>query len=246
MKFHQCAFIFLTLLCPLISAVDKDSIKGAIIGAALGDALGRVTEFIDTTNKIHKKYGKLGVTSFKSFKNSDWVTDPKTKKKIAAYTDDTVMSLIILKHYSQGLLQNTLSFSPGYNVEHMIAADFVQLFGDTKYTIDPLYDVRAHGPTNIHAAYELKKFLEGMDPKDYRFNLERIWCNRDNTDNHHKIAREGGCGSVMRAWPIGLIFWNSEDRAAYHARTQSMITHRHPMAISACAALAVGVAVAVQ
>lgn len=48
--------------------ISDDCVRGAVIGAALGDALGRVTEFIDTTQKIKEKYGPLGVTSLKALR----------------------------------------------------------------------------------------------------------------------------------------------------------------------------------
>ena len=55
-------------------------------------------------------------------------------------------------------------------------------------------------------------------------------------------ATAGGCGSVMRAYPFGLVFADDVDRAEAWAAAHSLLTHRHPMATSACAAMAVGIA----
>jgi ADP-ribosylglycohydrolase len=66
-------------------------------------------------------------------------------------------------------------------------------------------------------------------------------------DNWWKINSEctddkkpGGCGSVMRAYPFGLLF-SSPIQAALLAVTHSEITHDAPMAKAACAAMAYGV-----
>jgi ADP-ribosylglycohydrolase len=56
----------------------------------------------------------------------------------------------------------------------------------------------------------------------------------------------GGCGSVMRAYPFGLLFADDEGRAEVWAAAHSRLTHGHPMALAACAGMAVGVTRAVQ
>jgi ADP-ribosylglycohydrolase len=55
-------------------------------------------------------------------------------------------------------------------------------------------------------------------------------------------AEAGGCGSVMRAYPFGLIFHADLDRAEAWAVEHSRLTHRDPIALAACAAMAVGMA----
>jgi ADP-ribosylglycohydrolase len=51
---------------------------------------------------------------------------------------------------------------------------------------------------------------------------------------------DGGCGSVMRAFPAALLFPDDEQRAITWAVAQSKITHRAPIALAACAAMAGG------
>jgi ADP-ribosylglycohydrolase len=48
----------------------------------------------------------------------------------------------------------------------------------------------------------------------------------------------GGCGSVMRAYPFGLIFWRDAETAETWAVEHSKMTHRAPLAFAACAAMA--------
>lgn len=54
-------------------------------------------------------------------------------------------------------------------------------------------------------------------------------------------ADAGGCGSVMRSAPYALRFWKDEDAAIECAARHSRMTHRHPLALAASAALASGV-----
>ena len=62
---------------------------GAVIGAAVGDALGHPTEFLSTT-QLHAKYGPNGVTGFELW----WEVEGR---RFAPYTDDTQMAEIVLQ-----------------------------------------------------------------------------------------------------------------------------------------------------
>jgi len=55
----------------------------------------------------------------------------------------------------------------------------------------------------------------------------------------------GGCGSVMRAYPFGLVFANDPERAATWAAEHSRMTHADPIALASCAAMAKGIALLV-
>ena len=52
----------------------------------------------------------------------------------------------------------------------------------------------------------------------------------------------GGCGSVMRAYPFGVIFHDQPEKAEAWAVAHSKLTHGAPIALAACAAMAAGVA----
>ncbi len=58
--------------------------------------------------------------------------------------------------------------------------------------------------------------------------------------------KAGGCGSVMRAYPFGLLFADDLERAERWAVEHSKLTHRDPIALAACAAMAVGTALALH
>lgn len=206
-----------------------DQIEGAILGATLGDALGRVTEFIPDTQSITKKYGPQGITSFKDFHANDWVTT--SGLKIAAYTDDTVMSKILLEEALK------TSKSPELFI-NALAEQYIQLFGPNKYSIDPLYSVRAHGPTNIQAGQALAKLAHNKNQSGWWKRTSKPFDNVYNA----AISKEGGCGSVMRAWPLGIVYTHNDELLRKFADEQSQLTHRHPMARAASVALAAGVA----
>ena len=223
------------------------------MGAAIGDALGRITEFIDTTAEIEDVYGTAGITSFRSFLSQDWVIDPETKKKCAAYSDDTVLSLVILKQATQDRLalsatEHTGSSSQAASFVQKSAIAFAHLFGPNRYEIDPLFDLRLHGPTNIKASEELAylAFSKKAPQNPLWFARGRVSLKDYCQHKDPYIEKEGGCGSVMRAWPVGLVYWDNEERAQLLAYQQSALTHRHPMALAASVALAVGVAHAVR
>jgi ADP-ribosylglycohydrolase len=58
--------------------------------------------------------------------------------------------------------------------------------------------------------------------------------------------KAGGCGSVMRAYPFGLVFVDDLQTAEEWAVAHSKLTHRDPIALAACAAMAVGTALCVR
>jgi ADP-ribosylglycohydrolase len=55
-------------------------------------------------------------------------------------------------------------------------------------------------------------------------------------------ATAGGCGSVMRAYPFGLLFARDLERAEAWSVAHSRLTHGDPIALAASAAMAVGMA----
>lgn len=199
----------------------------AILNAALGDALGRITEFIDTTKKVCAQLGDSGITSLAQ------ATIQHKGKIFAPYTDDTVMARIVLETALQGRKEHASAQTITNNLAHA----FARLFGQKRYTIDPLYDVRAHGLRNIRSGQALHTLIARKQDQH-----DNWWLSREGINP----AAEGGCGSVMRAWPIGLVFAGDDQFIIDLAAAQSTITHAHPMAAAASAAMAIGTAYAYQ
>jgi DNA ligase (NAD+) len=56
------------------------------------------------------------------------------------------------------------------------------------------------------------------------------------------VAGSKGCGAAMRAAPVGLMFFDDDDRLVEVAGAQSVLTHGHPTAIASSVAAAAAVA----
>ena len=176
---------------------------GAVLGAAIGDAMGHPVEFM-SLREIRERFGATGVQGFELF----WQRDGES---IAPYTDDTqlaeiVLSVLIAGRRERAELDATMA---------RLARQFVRW---------------ADAPQGGHRAPG-RACLAGADA------LAR--------GAHWSLAgaeSAGGCGSVMRAFPFGLVFADDRERAERRAVEHSRLTHRHPIAFAACAAMAVGTA----
>ncbi|MGL5096048.1 MAG: ADP-ribosylglycohydrolase family protein, partial [Planctomycetia bacterium] len=68
----------------------RSRFAGAVLGGAIGDAMGHPTEFIGSVASIKDRYGPNGVERFELY----WERDGK---RFAPYTDDTQMAEIVLR-----------------------------------------------------------------------------------------------------------------------------------------------------
>jgi ADP-ribosylglycohydrolase len=178
---------------------------GAVLGAAIGDAMGHPTEFIRSFDDICERYGPEGVRRYELF----WERDGK---RFAPYTDDTQMAEIVLRTLVEGHadLDDTMK---------RMALGFVD------WSTNPQGGHRAPGMACLSGC---RRLAQGVH-----------WSEGGG-------ATAGGCGSVMRAYPFGLIFADDLDRAEKWAVEHSKLTHRDPIALAACAAMAVGMARTIQ
>jgi ADP-ribosylglycohydrolase len=178
---------------------------GAILGGAIGDAMGHPTEFL-SMNAIHSKYGPDGVKKFELY----W---DRGGQRFAPYTDDTQMAEAVLR----ALLESR------------------------------------HDGLDATMKRMAKRFIEWADQPQggHRApgNACMAGCRALKSGAHWSTAggpQAGGCGSVMRAYPFGLVFANDLLRAERWAVAHSKLTHRDPIALAACAAMAVGMALVVR
>lgn len=205
---------------PAPQVLQESRAQAAVLGAAIGDALGRVTEFTENNTQ--------GVSNLSQARRGTF----------APYTDDTVMARIVLEEALEGRRNNETVIE----ISDRLARRFAELFGPNSHIIDPLYAVRAHGPTNINSS----RTLHGLITDKKATKGTQWWRNRIDSSRADLVVREGGCGSVMRAWPLGLVFSSNLNLVIELADEQSYITHAHPMARASSAAMAVGVACAYQ
>lgn len=177
-----------------------DRVKGCVLGAAIGDALGHPTEFVRSFEAIERRFGLGGVKGFVLY----WEEDGK---RFAPYTDDTQMAELTL-------LTLVRAREEDWELEQAmpeLARRFVEWL---------------HAPQGGHRA-------PGNSCQAGCRALEagEAWAEAGG-------EQAGGCGSVMRAYPAGLVFFDDAEKAETWAVAQSKLTHRAPIAFAACAALA--------
>lgn len=183
------------------------ALVGAVLGAAIGDAMGHPTEFL-SLDAIRAKYGPSGVQGFELF----WTGEGG---RFAPYTDDTQMAEAVLRSLvSAGAAGDDLD-----GTMRRMARAFVEWH---------------HHPQGGHRAPG-NACLAGCQALD----RGEPWSTAGG-------ARAGGCGSVMRAFPFGLVFVDDLPHAESWSVDHSRLTHRDPIALAACAAMAVGTALAVR
>ncbi len=174
---------------------------GAVLGGAIGDAMGHPTEFIRSFDGIYARYGAKGVTKYELY----W---DRGGQRFAPYTDDTQMAEVVLRTLLDG---------------HADLDDAMERMADgfVSWSRNPQGGHRAPGNACMTGCSRLAAGVPWREAGG---------------------ATAGGCGSVMRAYPFGLVFANDFDKAERWAVEHSKLTHRDPIALAASAAMAVGVA----
>lgn len=227
-QLQKCPVFWISLIFVFLPAFGAQRVQNCVLAAAFGDALGRVTEFIPTTAHIFEKYPH-GVKTFSDFLDSDWGQLPGvfSATKIAPYTDDTAMALLVLDALIEAVKNNYDLDQTMSLLAHTFVMDMDNPLG---------WNASFRAPGNCCITY-VKKLAQKM-PQN---NHVRGWWKVGPAN-----GRTGGCGSVMRAYPFGLVFANDIAKAKTWAAEHSFLMHGDPAARAACAAMAVGVAYAMQ
>jgi len=225
----------------------RKKVLGSLLGSALGDVLGRIPKkywiyggslggnmFAQSQRDLWRHEFPTGIHDLTDFRRQDFVD------ALARYTDDTQMSLMnidaLLEHTKLGV---TSYFNPLDEERLMIG--IAQRYA--QWAFDPnggLSQYRAPGVGCTKAARRL--YLELQKQKQGERLADRWWAHGEG--GVLKPLSEGGCGSVMRAFPFALFFPHDKKKAIHLAEQHSLLTHRVPMARAACAAMAAGVVLA--
>ncbi len=191
-------------------------IRGSLLAGAAGDALGAPVEFISRP-RILKFFGPKGVAGY--------VENKDGKGRI---TDDTQLTLFTAEGIElrpENPLESVWEAYLRWNETQKKDASFEKLEPQFRkghlIRERQLYSYRAPGATCIGS---LSNGVMGTP---------------ENALNSSK-----GCGTVMRAAPPGLVY--SPDRAFEYGKLFSAMTHGHPTAYLAGAALSMLVACLVQ
>ena len=200
---------------------NLDKIRGALVGGAIGDALGYPVEFM-MLNTIVYRYGEQGITAYE--------LDPISGK--ALVSDDTQMTLFTANGILFGQTRDRMCGVTNAPHEYVAMAyqDWLTTQWDDHKTgaqtkrhdcgrgvswlldVPALYSLRAPGNTCLSA---LSGARRGGSTGNYI----------ENPRNNSK-----GCGGIMRAAPLGI--YNAgmpieqlDKEGAY----LSAITHGHPL-----------------
>jgi ADP-ribosylglycohydrolase len=191
-----------------------NAFEGAIVGLAVGDALGFPAEF-RTRREILETFGPGGITDFVSAADPRWrsgVPEKIAPHPAGTFSDDTQMSLAVAEALVDG---------PRGDLDSLMtrmASRFVQ------WSRSPGND-RGPGSTCMAGCARLAAGAP--------------W-------RQAGIPTSKGCGSAMRAAPIGLVFSRDRARLLEVARASSLLTHGHDAAVEGAAAAALCVALALE
>ena len=231
-----------------------EHISAAMLAAGAGDAMGRPTEFIASIEEIYAQYPH-GIHSLADLREHNDLVE-KNGKMIAPYTDDTRMAMLVMEEsiqarrwaMQQGIVQGQTASH--YINDHFddvcnrimtrIAVSFIKDREDSDWGWTSF--LRAPGGACQRGVQEQVGTLhKNQLLNDLPDDVSRYPLHWWRLENH-----EGGCGSVMRAYPFGLVFSDDPELAARLAAEHSRITHGEPFAVAACAAMAAGTACALQ
>ena len=201
--------------------VNLNKIRGALVGGAIGDALGYPVEFLSAA-AIIEKYGEPGITEY----------DPDRASGKALISDDTQMTLFtangilvgetrlcmrgiggtphayVPMSYQDWLTTQEESFQTGKRKKRYSGRGGISWLLD----VPELYSKRAPGNTCISA------LVSARTEKD----------NGDFIDNPRNNSK--GCGGIMRIAPLGIHYAGIPvDTLDKEAAELSAITHGHPL-----------------
>lgn len=197
----------------------KDKCSGALVGGAVGDALGYEVEFMSLSS-IRRRFGENGITDYVLNRNG-----------VAEISDDTQMSLFTAEGLLRGIAEgktDTKDLLPyiakAYQHWYLTQTRSFSPINDSYLTgIEELWSRRAPGNTCLSAL-------------------------RDITENNATPANNSkGCGGVMRVAPIGIYsaahpHTLNLEQAGNLAGYAADITHKHPLSTYSSIALAMIVA----
>lgn len=201
--------VFLEVHSDLKAAELSEKIRGLIWGAALGDAVGLSTEFMERSeaSRMYPKAEKLSPASRvddrhrKRWKQGDW-------------TDDTDQMILLLDAIGEGQgLLNTFSFAKA--LKKWRNSGFPEL-GDTSGL--------GVGQT-VNSVLEHPAFLMAPD-----IAADVIW--------RQTACSMAANGAIMRCAAAGIFcFWN-EGLVKYNAAASASVTHADPRCVTSCVCIA--------
>lgn len=179
--------------------------KGAIKLAAIGDALGWITEFEKSAESLKSKYGTNYVSNFHEWKKEvggrfNGYIDKLTK---GSYSDDTQLMLAVAR---------------SIKIDGTIDREY---FSKIELPSWLLY-ARGAGRTIKNAARKIER-------KSASWNSNFFTYKAGNTTIDYRES--GANGAAMRILPIALANFGEIDKIKEEIFANSIVTHGHPRAI---------------
>ena len=194
----------------------QDKCRGALVGGAVGDALGYEVEFL-SLESILKKFGKDGITRY-SLNHSN---------RTALFSDDTQMSLFTLEGMMNGIVATKAGPAEG----------ILPYIKDSYLNWLKTQTEKPHSMPDSWIGY-LKTLWSRRAPGMTCLSALDTLANGGKVKNDSK-----GCGGVMRVAPIGIFnaahphIYSYKDTALL-AGNAAEITHKHFASTLASALLA--------
>jgi len=179
--------------------------KGAIKLSAIGDALGWITEFVNSEDSLYEKYGVNRIENFYSWEKNvgGRFNGYIDKIKAGSYSDDTQLQLCVARSINgDGTVDNNY-FSK------------IELPTWLKYS-------RGAGRTIKNAAQKIERKSVKWNNNFFTFKV----------GNKYVDYRESGAnGAAMRILPIVLANFRDINKIKEEVFANSIITHGHSRAI---------------
>ena len=245
-------------------------VQGAILASAVGDALGRVPEVYwirGDKQKLEKDFPKP-IRHFGDFRKSDfendgtaiWTDDTQMAwlvadallehKDYAQQQKFTCLNSImwdIAKHFADWVIDSDGGLShkraPGVGCKRAskrLRNIFISVKPYIRFYFGSYRFPAGSDVFNVYDSMSRYNYAVDYDHDNFKIVKQTVceWARGEGGEL--KPFSEGGCGSVMRAYPFGLCFMNDMEYATKLAELHSCLTHRAPMSHAACAAMAAG------
>lgn len=198
----------------------EDRVKGAIFGAALGDALGAPVEKL-SFDEIKERYGRVESLQTKWYK-SDWPEDARGGKKRGhgIVTDDTLMMVSLMKVYLKERRHlDAYDMGKEFVKEIAFRKTYIPEFGKEGLIIDRLFY-----------------------PEKYIF-IRHVLANCEPREGG--IGNMVNCGAAMYIAPVGIV--NAcHPKAAYDEAILFAMGHQNSYGLEAAGVLAACIAKAFE
>ena len=202
------------LASPYVTNIQKNKIRGCMIGGAVGDALGWPVEF-KSEREIFNKYWPDGIKAY--------VLNSAGEAEI---TDDTQMALFTANGMLYGKTQNLLR-----QINKPLHQYVAVAYQDWLYTQEEGYATKLL-PGGISWLSDVKGLFHRRAPGGTCLHALRLQNSAPGNISDYVKAElndSKGCGGIMRVAPIGLMNWPDIIALDFEGAQVTAITHGHPL-----------------